>query len=237
MSKERLDKIISSAAKLSRNDARDVIRAKKVTVDGAVVHDPAFKADPEMSVILLDGAAVTYKKYVYYMLNKPAGVLSASSDKTRRTVVDIIADDTLRRGLFPVGRLDRDTTGLLIVTDDGDYGHRVISPKSYIEKEYIAWLDKPVSDSDIAALKDGAVLADGTQCRPAAVLPQSADRMTVSVTITEGKYHEIKRMLGTVGIGVVSLKRVRIGKLLLDTELDTGKYREMTAEECELTLK
>ncbi len=94
-----------------------------------------------------------------------------------------------------------------------------------------------MSESDIAALKDGAVLADGTQCRPAAVLPQSADRMTVSVTITEGKYHEIKRMLGTVGIGVVSLKRVRIGKLLLDTELDTGKYREMTAEECELALK
>lgn len=237
MSKERLDKLVSSAAMLSRNDAKDAIRGGRVTVGGNVIYDPSVKFDADKDVIEVDGITVTFKKHVYYMLNKPAGVLSASTDKTRQTVVDIIAEETKRRGLFPVGRLDRDTTGLLIVTDDGDYGHRVIHPKSFIEKEYIVLLDKPLSDRDIESLEKGAVLADGTVCRPARVTPENGDRMTVSVIITEGKYHEIKRMLGTVGAGVENLRRIRIGKLMLDSGLKPGDYREMTPEECALALK
>ena len=237
MSKERLDKLVSSAATLSRNDAKDAIRKGKVTVNGKVICDPSAKFDSGTDAIKVGGDAVTFKKYVYYMLNKPAGVLSASTDKTRQTVVDIIALETKRRGLFPVGRLDRDTTGLLIVTDDGDYGHRVIHPKSFVEKEYTVLLDKPLSDRDIASLEKGAVLADGTVCRPAKVTPENGDRTTVSVIITEGKYHEIKRMLGTVGAGVEGLKRIRIGELLLDDTLEPGDYREMSPDECALALK
>lgn len=227
---ERLDKLVSSAGSVSRTDAKQLIKRGRVTVDGKTIKDCGYKTQ-ETSVITIDGEQVTYKKFVYYMLNKPKGVLSASNDKTRETVVDIIAAEVKRNGLFPVGRLDKDTTGFLIVTDDGDFGHKVISPKSMVEKEYYALVDKPVSDSDIKTLEQGVTLADSTVCRPAKVSVLSNDRCTVSITITEGKYHEIKRMLGVVGAGVIELHRHRIGAVVLDNQLGFGEYRELTHEE------
>lgn len=237
MSLERLDKLVSSAGSVSRTDAKILIKSGRVTVDDATVKDCGFKADAEKNSICIDGEPIVYKRFVYYMLNKPKGVLSASSDKSRQTVVDIIAAEVKRNGLFPVGRLDKDTTGFLIVTDDGDFGHKVISPKSFIEKEYHVFVDKPVTDSDIEALEKGVTLTDGTVCRPARVSVLSDDRLCISMIITEGKYHEIKRMLGVVCIGVNELHRHRIGKVTLDLSLKQGEYREMTSEELLNVLK
>lgn len=229
---ERLDKVVSNITGMSRKDVRGIIKSGRVAVCGKALTDCGAHVDPETDVIEVDGFAGDYKKYVYFAINKPEGVISASNDKSRETVVDLIK--VKRDGLFPVGRLDKSTTGLLIITDDGDFGHKVINPKSGIEKEYVAVLDKPVKDEDIAALSEGCVLADGTRCRDAAVKILSDDRKTVSITVTEGKYHEIKRMFGTVGIGVDGLKRVRIGGLSLPETLLPGEYRELSAEELAL---
>ncbi len=237
MSFERLDKIVSSAVSISRTDAKLLIKGGRVAVDGKTVKDCTYKIDADSSCVEVDGKPAAYKKNVYYMINKPKGVLSASNDKTRKTVVDIVADRVKRNGLFPVGRLDKDTTGFLIITDDGDFGHKVISPKSNVEKEYIVYIDKPISDADIKVLESGVVLADNTKCRPASVTAVSEDRKTVSITITEGKYHEIKRMLGVVGAGVNELHRLRIGNVLLDPSLSQGDFREMTYEELLNVLK
>lgn len=228
---ERLDKIVSSVCEVSRKDARTFIKKGRVSIDGTVIKDPAAHIDTDNCKISFDGEEKIYKKYIYVMLNKPAGILSASNDKTRETVVDLVKSRFDRDGLFPVGRLDKDTTGLLIVTDDGDYGHKVISPKSNIEKEYIAEVDKPISEDDIAILEQGVTLIDGTVCRPAKVKIISGDRKMISIVITEGKYHEIKRMLGVVGAGVNKLHRERIGGLKLDSSLSTGDFREITPEE------
>ena len=233
---ERLDKIIAGATGESRKTARGMILRGRVTVNGKVSGDIGHKVDVSKDDILLDGESVNYKKYVYIMINKPEGVLSASDDKSRTTVVDLVRERYPREGLFPVGRLDKNTTGLLIVTDDGDFGHKVISPKSNIEKEYIVGLDKPISDINIQKLQSGVTLVDGTVCRPAKVTLLDS-RETISIVITEGKYHEIKRMLGTVDIGVNTLKRIRIGQLKLDDNLHKGEYRELTPEELALVCK
>lgn len=228
---ERLDKVVSSVCEISRKDARSVIKCGEVVVDGVTVKDAAVRIDTETVKLTVSGEDKTYKQFVYIMLNKPQGILSASNDRSRKTVVDLVKADFDRPGLFPVGRLDKDTTGLLIVTDDGDFGHKVISPKSFIEKEYIVLCDKPITDRDVKVLEQGVTLADGTPCRPAKVLVLSEDRMTVSIVITEGKYHEIKRMLGVVGAGVCQLHRKRIGGLTLDPTLNLGCYRELSASD------
>ncbi|MBO5745624.1 MAG: rRNA pseudouridine synthase [Clostridia bacterium] len=233
---ERIDKVVATGFGCSRKDSRGVILRGRVLVDGIICRDISMKVDPDTNLITVDGNDISFKKNVYIMINKPKGILSASNDKSRETVVDLVKNDFPRDGLFPVGRLDKDTTGLLIITDDGDFGHKVISPKSGIEKEYIVTLDKPVTDADIAVLEKGVTLADGTVCRPAVVKPYKG-RTVVSTTITEGKYHEIKRMFGVVGIGVNELSRIRIGKLVLDVQLDQGQYREISDEELALVWK
>ncbi len=233
---ERLDKIIAGATGESRKTVRGMILRGRVTVNGKVSGDIGLKVDVNEDCILLDGQTISYKKNVYIMINKPEGILSASDDKSCATVVDLVRENFPREGLFPVGRLDKNTTGLLIVTDDGDFGHKVISPKSNIEKEYIVGLDKPISDTDIEKLQNGVTLVDGTVCRPAKVTVLE-NRETISMVITEGKYHEIKRMLGTVDIGVNTLKRVRIGQLRLDDNLHKGEYRELTSDELALVCK
>ncbi len=228
---ERLDKIVANLTGGSRKDARGMVLRGRVTVNGAVSGNIAQKVDPEKDDIKIDGQQFTYKKFVYIMINKPKGILSASNDKSRETVVDLVKPEFNREGLFPVGRLDKDTTGLLIITDDGDFGHRVISPKSGIEKEYLVTLDKPITDSDIKILEQGVTLVDGAVCRPAKIKLANETRTMIYITITEGKYHEIKRMLGVVNIGVNELERVRIGSLYKDESLQFGQYRELTDEE------
>ncbi len=233
---ERLDKIVAAGTSGSRKTARGLILRGDVSVNGVIIKNMSEKVDPSVDEITVCGERIEYKKYVYILINKPKGVLSASNDKTRETVVDLVKPEFNREGLFPVGRLDKDTTGLLIITDDGDFGHKVISPKSRIEKEYIVTLDKPITETDIGILQNGVTLADGTVCRPAKVRICGKPE-TVSITITEGKYHEIKRMLGVVGIGVNELTRIRIGKLTIDAKLSEGDYRELSVQELALIWK
>ena len=233
---ERIDKIVASICGISRKDAKQLIKLGNVMVDNIAISDCNSKISTD-KIVSVNGLEKNYSKYVYIMMNKPSGVLSASNDKTRKTVVDLVLPTYNRNGLFPVGRLDKDTTGLLIITDDGDFGHKVISPKSMIEKEYVAQTDKPISDSDISLLEKGVTLADGTKCRPARVFLLNEERTEVGIVITEGKYHEIKRMLGVVGAGVNKLKRVKIGNLTLDKNLDNGEFRELTQHELTDMLK
>ena len=228
MATERFDKIIANQFNISRKDARIGIRRGKGTVDGQVVRDPSLLVDTA-SKIVFDGQALEYKKFVYILMNKPKGVLSASEDKSRKTVVDLVPKEFKRNGLFPVGRLDKDTTGLLIITDDGDFAHRAIAPNKNVYKTYEATLDGAVTNEMVEAFSKGVILADGTVCkkaRLASIAPNKAQIM-----ISEGKYHQIKRMFGTVGLGVNELKRTAIGGLRLPSDLGEGECFLLTEQE------
>ncbi len=229
MKKERIDKIISSQANISRSDARRDIKRCLVTVNGEIIRDFSLQVDPESCEIVYNGQALSYKKYVYLIMNKPAGVLSASNDKSRKTVVDLVPESLSRQGLFPVGRLDRDTTGLMLITDDGVFAHKVISPKSKIPKTYIAELDGNINEDMIKLFADGVTLADGARCKPA--LLKFKGEGLAEITITEGKYHQIKRMFGVVGLGVNTLCRISLGALSLPEDLGLGDCRELSKTE------
>lgn len=228
---QRLDKIISSQFNMSRSVARKVIRYGRVTVDGAVIHDPSFLTDPQNNAIEFRGQALQFKEHIYLLLNKPKGVLSASDDKNRETVVDLVPEELRRKGLFPVGRLDRDTTGLLIITDDGDFSHKVLSPKKSIYKTYRATLDGEITDEIIEKFAQSITLADGTVCRPAILKP--IEKNYVEIKICEGRYHQIKRMFGTVNLGVNDLERIGVGNLFLPEKFPVGACRELSKDELE----
>ena len=230
--KERLDKYIASQTALSRKDASRAIRDKRVTVNGTVSRASDVKVDTDTDVIALDGQPLTYRRYVYYLMNKPAGVVSATEDKTERTVIDLLPPELRRDGIFPAGRLDKDTTGLLILTDDGDYAHRMLSPKKHVNKTYIATLDREPDENISEAFRAGVTLSDGTVCQPGQAVCLGNNR--VEVTIHEGKYHQVKRMFAALGFKVVSLERIRIGALTLDRELNPGEIRVLTGEEATL---
>ena len=229
--RERLDKYISSQSALSRREAQKAIRDKRVTVNGEVVRAVDLKTDPDSDTVTLDGQALSYKKNVYYMLNKPPGVVSATEDRIEKTVLDILPEELRRTGIFPAGRLDKDTTGLLILTDDGDYAHRMLSPKKHVDKRYIATLDRSPDDSICERFKEGITLGDGTLCKSgqASIL----DNSRVEVVISEGKYHQVKRMFAALGYHVEALERIQIGALRLDPALSLGEVREMTAREAD----
>ena len=227
--KERLDKFIASQTALSRKEVSKAVKDKRVTLNGQLIRAADIKVDTDTDSIALDGVVIGYKEHVYYMMNKPSGVVSATDDRDERTVLDILPTELIRDGLFPAGRLDKDTTGLLIITDDGDYAHRMLSPKKHVDKTYTATLDRE-PDSDIAgAFADGMTLADGTMCKPAVAEPLGDKR--VRVVISEGKYHQVKRMFAAAGYKVEALDRVKIGALDLDPELNKGEVREMEADE------
>lgn len=239
MPTDRLDKLISSVSGLSRKESRIAIRQGKVTINSVISTDPQAKVDIQTSNICLGNVSLNYKKNVYLMLNKPKGILSASTDKSRETVVSLINDEQYKkRNLFPVGRLDKDTTGFLILTDDGDFAHKVISPKSHIEKKYLVTVEGEIDPSVISKFAMGVTLADGTACLPAKinVLESSPEKSVAEVTIMEGKYHQIKRMFGVVNLPVVELCRLSIGKLELDKSLNHGEYRELDEREISLIL-
>ena len=233
--KERLDKFISSQTQLSRREAVQAIRDRRVTVGGSVCREADRKVDPDTDAVTLDGAPVSYRRCVYYMLNKPVGVVSATEDRAERTVLDILPPEYRRDGLFPAGRLDKDTTGLLIITDDGDYAHRMLSPKKHVDKTYIASLDREPGQELADRFGEGIVLADGTRCKPARAVP--LDGCRAEVVISEGKYHQVKRMFAACGYTVTALERVRIGALELDEALAPGEVREMPQEEAERVFK
>lgn len=225
----RLDKFLSDNTRHSRSEIKQLIKDNKVTVNGIIIKQSDIHINPFDARVTVNGVPVIYKKFVYLAINKPSGILSASNDKNRKTVVDLVGDDYAHYSLFPVGRLDKDTTGLLILTNDGDFAHKVISPKSNIEKSYVATVDscppKDLSDRFI----EGIVLADGTVCKSA--MAQIINDNTVRIVLTEGKYHQVKRMLGVLGLGVNALHRERIGKLSLPDNLSVGEYVEILPED------
>ena len=225
----RLDKFISSQLNISRKDARTGIRRGLASVDGVQEKDADFKLDPESNSVIYDGQAVKYKKHIYIVMNKPAGVLSASSDKKRETVVDLVPENLRRKGLFPVGRLDKDTTGLLVITDDGDFAHRVLSPQKNIFKTYKAVLDGDITEQTLDIFSREITLADGTVCRRAYLT--KLDSRMAEIKICEGRYHQIKRMFGVAGLGVNKLERIAIGGYCMPDFLRCGECTEVEKNE------
>ncbi len=234
MKKQRLDKFISNQLIISRSVVRKGIFKGFAAVNGSVVRDIAFSVDTEKDLIVYDGQQIGYKEYVYILMNKPKGVLSAATDKSCETVVDLVPENIKRQGLFPVGRLDKDTTGLLLITDDGIFAHNCISPKKAVSKSYIVTLDGDINDDMIKSFKEGITLADGTICK-SAILERVSNNVA-RIIITEGKYHQIKRMFGTVGLGVNDLHRESIGGLTLPDNLKCGECIEMTKQELETVI-
>lgn len=231
MAMERLDKILSAQNTASRREAGTLIRSGAVTVNGEAVRKADFKVNPETDEIAVNGEAVRVRKYVYYMMNKPTGVLSAARDTRAQTVVDLLPPQLRRRGLFPAGRLDRDTEGLLIITDDGAFAHRMLAPKSHVFKQYEAVLESPVTDDEIRRFESGLELTDMT-CLPAGLkVLHGGTNPLVLIRIREGKFHQVKRMFLAVGNQVLRLKRVQIGALCLDEALKPGEARELTPAE------
>ncbi|NBI10689.1 rRNA pseudouridine synthase [Colidextribacter sp. OB.20] len=224
---ERIDKLLASTGRWSRKEVKDLIRQGRVLAGGVPVARPEEKLDPAVA-LTVDGAAVDCSPFVYVMLHKPAGLLSATEDKNQPTVLDLLPLELRRRGLFPVGRLDKDTTGLLLLTDDGPLAHRLLSPKKHVDKVYLARVDGHVDGEDVRALADGMVLAGGLRCLPAGLEPLG-DGSVCRVTLREGKYHQVKRMLAARGKPVLELHRLSMGSLALDEGLEAGKWRFLTA--------
>ncbi len=229
---ERLDKILCSQGTITRSEAGRLVRSGRVTVDGVVCREPSKKLAPERQVLAIDGRTLNYARHIYLMLNKPAGILCVSRDPKAKTVIDLLPEEYRRRGLFPAGRLDKDTHGLVLITDDGDFAHELLSPHHHVPKRYRARLDKPLSDSAAAAFRDGPILEDGTRCLPAEVtVLTDGDMPLVEVIIYEGKYHQIKRMFAAVGCHVEWLKRYAMGGLSLDEDLEEGACRPLSMVE------
>lgn len=229
---ERIDKIISVASGVSRADARALIKKGLVSVNGAVIKDIGFKADENNDIICSRGEKLCYSKYVYIMMNKPKGVISASEGGKEKTVVDILPDSMKRKNLFPAGRLDKDTTGFVLITDDGDFAHKILSPKNHIPKTYIAQLDKSFDDTVVSAFEQGVALKDDL-CMPAKISAVDGDYTKALVIIKQGMYHQIKRMFGKFGITVTGLTRIKMGRLALDETLQPGGCRYITPDELE----
>lgn len=231
MGKKRLDKFISNQLTVSRSTVRTGIQRGQALVNGNIITDAGFIIDADSDTVVYNNIIVEYKEFLYILMNKPSGILSASNDKSRKTVVDLVVEKFNRKGLFPVGRLDKDTTGLLIITDDGVFAHNCISPKKGIPKTYIAELDGDFDSKTVERFKNGVVLADGTVCKPA--LLERVSKNVARLTITEGRYHQIKRMFGTENLGVNKLHRESIGGLKLPEDLKEGEYVETNRAELE----
>ncbi len=232
MAIERLDKIIASQSTFSRKDARNLIKDGGVSVNGEVVTSPDAAIDTEKDKLCLFDKPFKVKRFVYIMLNKPAGILSAAKDARSKTVLDLLPVSLYRRGLFPTGRLDKDTTGFMLITDDGDFAHRILSPKNHVFKTYEARLREPLQPGSCERLAEGITLCDGTQCLPAVIeVLSDEEQPLVKVKIREGKYHQIKRMFAAIGNEVIALKRTKIGDLALDETLGEGECREMKSDE------
>lgn len=216
----------------SRSEVKDLIRKGLVYVNGAACKDCSFQVDPQDEVCL-NGQKIRYAEHVYYMLNKPAGYVSATEDLREKTVLDLFPEK-IRKGLFPAGRLDKDSVGLLLLTDDGELAHRLMSPKHHVDKRYLIRTDAPLTDDDVRAFAEGIVLSDGTRFKSAGLDISEDDPSKAEVTISEGKFHQIKRMVESRCNKVRYLKRLSVGPLMLDPKLEEGMYRELTDEETRL---
>ncbi len=232
----RLDKYMADLQVGTRSEVKNLIRKGRVTVNGSLCKDPDKKITVGEDEVKLDQVKLEYASYEYYMLNKPAGVVSATSDKFTKTVVDLV-DTAVRKDLFPVGRLDKDTEGLLLITNDGDLAHRLLSPKKHVDKVYYAKIAGKVTSDDVEAFAQGLVVDEELTALPAKLeIITSADISEIQVVLQEGKFHQVKRMFEAVGKEVIYLKRIAMGSLTLDETLQAGEYRSLTEEELEKLL-
>lgn len=230
---ERLDKILSNLGYGSRKEIKALVKNGAVEVNGEMPKKSDFKVNPEEDIIKVDGEEVNYRKYIYLLMNKPDGVVSATFDNHDETVIDLLDLEYQAFEPFPVGRLDKDTVGLLLITNDGKLNHRLISPRNHIDKVYYAEIDKPVNEKDVEAFKKGIVIDDGYKCMPAKlnILESTEHGSEVEVTIQEGKFHQVKRMFEARDKKVVYLKRIKFGTLVYDESISEGEYRELSNEE------
>lgn len=228
----RVDKILANLGYGSRKDVKKILKSGAVTVNGELVKDGKQHVDPNNDQIVIHGEEVYYREFIYLMMNKPPGVISATEDTRDETVIDLLDLEHVVFGPFPVGRLDKDTEGLLLITNDGQLAHQLLSPKKHVPKTYFAVIDGEVTESDVEAFRQGVTLDDGYETKPGElVIIKSGLRSDIELTITEGKFHQVKRMFEAVGKKVVYLQRLSMGPLVLDEELELGEYRELTEEE------
>lgn len=227
----RLDKLLSHTGYGSRKEVKELIRKGFVSVNGDIILDDDFKVDENNDEVIIADNTVSYDKFIYIMLNKPDGYVSATFDPHDPIVLDLI-DGYEKRKLFPVGRLDKDTVGLLLITNDGDLAHRMLSPKKHVDKRYYLKFDGDLTDKKISKFSEGITLDDGYLCMPASY--EKLGENEGILTIKEGKYHQVKRMLEALGCSVTYLKRISFGPLELDKELEEGKYRFLTEEELKM---
>lgn len=234
--KVRLDKYLTEMGAGSRSEVKKAITKGVAQVNGETVKRPEQKIDPALDRVCFQGRQIIYAAMEYYMLNKPAGVISASEDRYETTVVDLITEKK-RKDLFPVGRLDKDTEGLLLITNDGELAHRLLSPKKHVDKVYYAKIAGKVTDDDVKAFAEGVDIGEEKPTLPAELhILKSGEESEITLTIREGKFHQVKRMFHAVGKEVVYLKRLGMGSLVLDENLKTGEYRALTKEEYQLLI-
>ncbi len=230
----RLDKFLSEMSGWTRSEVKKIVRTGSVTVDGNEVKKPETKIDEKLSIVRVDGRQIKYNKYEYYMLNKPQGFVSATTDREHKTVVDIISSSE-KKDLFPVGRLDIDTEGLLLITNDGELAHRLLAPKNHVEKTYYVEVSGILDDADVDAVEKGLDIGEEKNTIPAKMEILKTDiQNNISscyLTIHEGKFHQVKRMMKKLGKTVTYLKRVSMGSLILDSKLKKGNYRKLTEQE------
>ena len=230
--KMRVDKLLSNVGVASRAELKKYCKQGLISVNGKVINNPGVQVDSENDDVRFNGEKIVYREFVYIMLNKPDGYISATFDKYDPIVLDLIDQSYLVFEPFPVGRLDKDTEGLLVLTNDGQLAHRVLSPKKHVPKTYYAKIQGKVTEEDILAFEKGVILDDGYETMPSQLkILKSDDMSEIELTIHEGKFHQVKRMFESVGKKVVYLKRLSMGKLKLDESLKLGEYRELTEEE------
>ena len=226
---ERLDKLLAATGRWSRREVKQLVRQRQVLVNGVPAASAEEKYDPASAAFTVCGQPLTLRRYTYVLLHKPAGVLTATEDRRQPTVLDLLPAEYRRRGIAPVGRLDKDTTGLLLLTDDGELAHRLLSPRYHVDKRYLAQVDGALGQADVDDFAGGITLADGTECLPAGLelLPEHR----CIVTLREGKFHQVKRMLASRGAPVVTLHRLSMGTLTLPETLLPGQWRPLTEPE------
>jgi 16S rRNA pseudouridine516 synthase len=232
----RLDKFLSVTGTLTRSESGRAVRGGRITVNGIAAKKPDVKVDPDKDIICLDGVHIVYRKFTYIMLNKPEGYVSATDDKNLPTVLELLPEELQKLGLFPCGRLDKNTLGLMILTNNGQLAHTLLSPKHHVEKVYYFECAERLPDGAEDKFLNGVTLADGYECKSAEIVLEP-DRMGGVITLTEGKYHQIKRMVAASDNRVMTLERISFGGIKLDTSLARGEWRYLTEEEIELLVK
>lgn len=231
---ERIDKIISNQTTYTRKEVKDLIKKKRITINDKIITKSDIKINDKTDIIKIDNQILKIKKYIYLMLNKPKGYVSATADKLMPTVIDLLPQEYLHRNLFPAGRLDKDTTGLMLITDDGEFAHNMLSPKKHISKTYNVTIDIPMTNEMVSGFANGVNLNDG-ECKSATLKITGPN--TGIVTLTEGRYHQIKRMFGCYNAKVIELERIALGNFYLPSDLKQGDYREFTEEELKKVLE